>query len=299
LRERYRIGIVSNFYGNLQAVCDEAGLTPSITAAVDSTLVGYKKPDPRIFQAALDALRASAAEAVFVGDSLRRDMAGAREMGMRHVWLRARDAAGNGDPCCPEDTVIARSPALQLDLKRRMTETSTCWGIFEIEHCRAQADDAEILKATGRRPERPERDSLPLPRPSAHRPRAPAYSPSRWRGPAALERLRKWESRGVCVVNSPRSVANTHRERTIPLLEGRRIPMPKSRLLDCGRPLPRGKKEDRLSRPAGSSRRPSTRRARGTSSSPRSRLRSGMRSIGSGAGGCRVPSSNGMWTATS
>jgi HAD superfamily hydrolase (TIGR01509 family) len=117
LRERYRIGIVSNFYGNLQAVCDEAGLTPSITAAVDSTLVGYKKPDPRIFQAALDALRASAEEAVFVGDSLRRDMAGAREMGMRHVWLRARDAAGNGDPCCPEDTVIARlSELLQLDL---------------------------------------------------------------------------------------------------------------------------------------------------------------------------------------
>ena len=116
LRERYRIGIVSNFYGNLQAVCDEAGLTPSITVTVDSTLVGCKKPDPRIFQAALDALRASPAEAVFVGDSLGRDMAGARGMGMRHVWLRARGAAGNG-PCCPEDTMIARlAELLRLDV---------------------------------------------------------------------------------------------------------------------------------------------------------------------------------------
>jgi putative hydrolase of the HAD superfamily len=119
LRERYRIGIVSNFYGNLQAVCDEAGLTPSIGAAIDSTLVGCKKPDPRIFQAALDTLRTSPAEAVFVGDSLRRDMAGARAMGMRHVWLRPEGAAvnGGGDPCCPEDAVITRlSELLRLDL---------------------------------------------------------------------------------------------------------------------------------------------------------------------------------------
>jgi FMN phosphatase YigB (HAD superfamily) len=117
LRERYRIGIVSNFYGNIQAVCDEAGLTPSITVAVDSTVVGCKKPDPRIFQAALDPLGASPAEAVFVGDSLRRDMAGARAMGMRHVWLRPESAAGSGGPCCPDDLAIARLADLtRLDL---------------------------------------------------------------------------------------------------------------------------------------------------------------------------------------
>ena len=117
LRDRYRIGIVSNFYGNLQAVCDEAGLTPSIAVAVDSTLAGCKKPDPRIFRTALDALQASPAEAVFVGDSLRRDMAGAREMGMRHVWLRPESAAGNDGPCCPGDTMIAKlEELLRLDL---------------------------------------------------------------------------------------------------------------------------------------------------------------------------------------
>jgi HAD superfamily hydrolase (TIGR01509 family) len=117
LRERYDIGIVSNFYGNLQAVCDEAGLTPSTAVVVDSTLAGCKKPDPRIFRAALEALGAAPAEAVFVGDSLRRDMAGAREMGMRHVWLRSESAAGNGGPCCPEDPVIARlAELLRLDL---------------------------------------------------------------------------------------------------------------------------------------------------------------------------------------
>ncbi|HTR04122.1 MAG TPA: HAD family hydrolase [Thermoanaerobaculia bacterium] len=105
LSGRYRIGIVSNFYGNIRAVSDEAGLTPFLGAAVDSTIVGCKKPDPRIFQAALDALDVSSDAAVFVGDSMRRDMAGARAMGMRHVWLRA---GSEESPCCPGDAVIGR-----------------------------------------------------------------------------------------------------------------------------------------------------------------------------------------------
>ncbi len=113
LGERHRIGIVSNFYGNLQAVCDEAGLSPAIGVAVDSTIAGCKKPDPKIFQAALDALGASPADAVFVGDSQRRDMAGARAMGMRHVWLRPEGAAGSASPCCPDDRVIARLAELE------------------------------------------------------------------------------------------------------------------------------------------------------------------------------------------
>jgi len=117
LRSRHRIGIVSNFYGNLQAVCDETGLTPSIGVAVDSTVVGCKKPDPRIFQSALDALGARPEEALFVGDSMKRDMAGARGMGMRHIWLRAENATGNGGPCCPQDPVIPRlAGLLELDL---------------------------------------------------------------------------------------------------------------------------------------------------------------------------------------
>jgi len=110
LSQRYRLGIVSNFYGNIGAVCEEAGLSPFLGAAVDSTIVGCKKPDPRIFQAALDGLGVSSGETVFVGDSLRRDMAGARAMGMRHVWLRA----GSEDaPCCPGDAVIARLAELE------------------------------------------------------------------------------------------------------------------------------------------------------------------------------------------
>jgi len=105
LAGRYRLGIVSNFYGNLATVCDNAELTRLFSVIVDSARVGLTKPDPRIFYAALDALGTEPAEATFVGDSLARDMAGAKAAGMRHVWL-APDPARQGRPCCPGDHVI-------------------------------------------------------------------------------------------------------------------------------------------------------------------------------------------------
>ena len=106
LRQRYRLGIVSNFYGNLDAVCAEAGIDGLFDVVVDSTRVGSTKPDPRIFRHATDALGIAPAETTFVGDSPSRDMAGARNVGMRHVWLAGLGTPA-ASPCCPGDRVIA------------------------------------------------------------------------------------------------------------------------------------------------------------------------------------------------
>jgi len=105
LGQRYRLGIVSNFYGNLAQVCEDAGIRSLFSVLVDSVEVGCTKPAPRIFQHALDALGVSAAKATFVGDSLPRDMAGARDVGMRHIWL-VGDEAHSASPCCRDDRQI-------------------------------------------------------------------------------------------------------------------------------------------------------------------------------------------------
>ncbi len=105
LSRRYRLGVVSNFYGNLATICHEVGLSPFLTVVVDSACIGYVKPDPQIFFTALAELRVGPAQALFVGDSLRRDMAGARASGMPHVWLTPETPQGEG-PCCPNDRVI-------------------------------------------------------------------------------------------------------------------------------------------------------------------------------------------------
>lgn len=91
LSERFRLGVVSNFYGNLEAVCEGAGLCPFFKVMVDSHCVGAEKPDPVIFRAALERLGATPEKTVFIGDSLRRDREGARRMGMRFIWVAPPD----------------------------------------------------------------------------------------------------------------------------------------------------------------------------------------------------------------
>ena len=105
LARRYRLGVVSNFYGNLAQVCEDAGIRSLFGVLVDSAAVGCTKPAPRIFQHALDALGVTAAKATFVGDSLPRDMAGARGVGMRHIWLVGAETSAAG-PCCRDDRQI-------------------------------------------------------------------------------------------------------------------------------------------------------------------------------------------------
>jgi putative hydrolase of the HAD superfamily len=113
LAGRYRLGIVSNFYGNLATVCDDVGVRPLFGVIVDSVWAGCTKPDPLIFRRAVDALGVAPAEATFVGDSLARDMAGARALGMPHIWL-AGDATGA--PCCAGDRVIRTLSDLEAAL---------------------------------------------------------------------------------------------------------------------------------------------------------------------------------------
>jgi len=87
LGRRYQLGIVSNFYGNLQAVCAQARMDDLFDVIIDSHRLGIEKPDPAIFHAALKPLGTSPETTLFIGDSLRRDREGARRMGMGFVWI--------------------------------------------------------------------------------------------------------------------------------------------------------------------------------------------------------------------
>lgn len=105
LKQHYRLGIISNFYGNLMQICKETGLSRFLDVVVDSANVGCIKPDPRIFFCALDQLKLSPEQVIFVGDSVSRDMQGARKIGMPHVWLKNTNSKGVRR-CCPKDRVI-------------------------------------------------------------------------------------------------------------------------------------------------------------------------------------------------
>ena len=92
LRPRFRIGVVSNFYGNLDRILEEAGMRKIVEAVADSTLVGVFKPEPGIFEAALRMLRAAQGETAMIGDSRDKDCAPAARLGLRTVWYRANNS---------------------------------------------------------------------------------------------------------------------------------------------------------------------------------------------------------------
>ena len=90
LRRRHRLGVVSNSDGSVARKLAELDLAPVFEVIIDSHLVGVAKPDPRIFQIALEQMSVRADEAVYVGDIYHVDVVGPRAAGLRPILL---------DPC--------------------------------------------------------------------------------------------------------------------------------------------------------------------------------------------------------
>jgi len=88
LAGRFRLGVVTNGYGNAEIILEEAGMRPHLAAVVDSQAVGLRKPDPAIFALALDYLGVAPEAAALVGDSYQQDIRPAKEAGLTTVWLR-------------------------------------------------------------------------------------------------------------------------------------------------------------------------------------------------------------------
>ncbi|MDP3542092.1 MAG: HAD family hydrolase [Elusimicrobiota bacterium] len=93
LAARYRLGVVSNFYGNLEGILAAEGLARHFTVVADSGVLGVIKPEPAIFLHAAKAVSASPAECVMVGDSIKRDMAGAAGVGMKRALISVAERA--------------------------------------------------------------------------------------------------------------------------------------------------------------------------------------------------------------
>jgi putative hydrolase of the HAD superfamily len=83
----YRLGIVSNWPPTLDATLERAGLRHFFEVVVSSGNVGFAKPHPQIFRIAVDQMRMSTHEALYIGDSLEHDVNGARAAGMDVVLL--------------------------------------------------------------------------------------------------------------------------------------------------------------------------------------------------------------------
>lgn len=88
VRQHAPVGIVSNnMLQEQQDKLEFCRLAAHVDVLVVSEAAGVSKPEPAIFQIALDALQVRAEDAVMVGDSWDADVVGARRCGIRAIWF--------------------------------------------------------------------------------------------------------------------------------------------------------------------------------------------------------------------
>jgi putative hydrolase of the HAD superfamily len=89
-----RLVCVSNWDYSLPDVLARVGLADELDGVVTSAAVGARKPDPRLFEAALEVAGCAADEALHVGDTPTEDVEGAKAAGIRALLID-RDGGGN------------------------------------------------------------------------------------------------------------------------------------------------------------------------------------------------------------
>ena len=94
----FKLGVISNFNGNLEVVCREFGFNRFLDLILDSGNLDVSKPDPRIFELALERLGLNPRDCYYVGDSFDRDILPAKKVGLNTIWLRAPNGRACPDP---------------------------------------------------------------------------------------------------------------------------------------------------------------------------------------------------------
>lgn len=119
VRQRgHAVGVISDCSAELPAYFPDLPVAPLVDVAVFSFVVGFRKPDPRIYLACTDALGVAPADCLYVGDGGSDELAGARAVGMRAVHLDVpaeRHGVVYGRPPAWDGEAITALPQL-LDL---------------------------------------------------------------------------------------------------------------------------------------------------------------------------------------
>jgi len=118
LKNRYPMVLVSNFYGNVQAVLRDFGLLEYFEEIIESAVVGVRKPDPAIFGLGIEKLGLSGSSIVVIGDSYTKDIVPASKNGCQTIWLKG-PGWGDDDEDATADLIITDfmelKAAFQLD----------------------------------------------------------------------------------------------------------------------------------------------------------------------------------------
>jgi len=100
LHERYKLHIITNGFEEVQTrKLKNSGIAQYFRTVVNSDRAGVKKPDPRIFNMAIEAAGIQPESGVMIGDSLEADIHGARAVGLQALHFNVHNDPSHG--VCP------------------------------------------------------------------------------------------------------------------------------------------------------------------------------------------------------
>ncbi len=115
LRGRYPLAVVTDAQSaNARGELHKVGLLGYFDPVVVSGDHGYRKPDRRLFQFALDGMNVAAGNALYVGNDMYRDIHGAREAGMQTAMFDSDQGTKDHLDCVPDYTITDFRDLLQI-----------------------------------------------------------------------------------------------------------------------------------------------------------------------------------------
>ena len=97
-RAGYRLGVISNFDSRIYSVLESLKILTLFDFITISSETGFAKPDPEIFQAAIQSAGVPAARILFVGDNLSNDVIPGIRAGMDSILIDRAGRARSPNP---------------------------------------------------------------------------------------------------------------------------------------------------------------------------------------------------------
>ena len=96
---KYKLAIISNITSNIsRLVLKKYDIRQYFDYVVLSRDLGIRKPDPEIFNFTLQNIGVKNYETIHVGDSLEQDIQGAKNVGIKTVWIKGDEGFQNIQP---------------------------------------------------------------------------------------------------------------------------------------------------------------------------------------------------------
>lgn len=115
LWEQFPLAIVSDGQSSYaRGELHKVGLTEYFSSIVVSGDHGFRKPDPRLFQYALDDMGVPAEKALYIGNDMYRDIYGASSTGMITVMCGSDQGTKQYEDCVPDHTITDLRDLLAL-----------------------------------------------------------------------------------------------------------------------------------------------------------------------------------------